>query len=94
MIVSVEPLTSLGGHARVAHVEVGVLIDLEPEKVCRQGPLVDLQTVAGVVGDARGIGSALLTGHGQHGQNLGLVLTGKLVSVVQDSEETAHDHSS
>ena len=64
MIVGVEPLRPLGGHASVTHDHIGVLEDTEPEKMGRQGSLVDLQRTAGVVGDASGIRTPLLAGHG------------------------------
>ena len=94
MVVCIESLAALSGHARVAHDEVGVLIDLEPEQVCRQGPLVDFQTAAGVVGDAGGIGAPLFTRHRQNGQDFSFFLAAQLVTVVKDSEQTAQTHTS
>ena len=94
MIVSVKPLASLCSHARVAHDEIGVLIDLEPEQMGRKGTLVDLEGAAGVVGDAGSVRTPLLAGYGQDGQDLGLLLTAQLVAVIQDSEQTAHNHTS
>ena len=86
MIVGVEPLRPLGGHPGVAHDHVGVLEDAEPEEMGREGPLVDLQTATGVVGNAGCIRTPLLAGHGEDGQDLRLLLAAQFAAVVQNSE--------
>ena len=94
VIILIKSLASLRGHTGMSHDEVGVLMDLEPEQMGRQGTLVDLEGAAGVVGDSGRICTPLLAGHGQNGQDLGLFLTAQLVAVIQDSEQTAHNHTS
>ena len=94
VIVCVEPLAALGGHTGVAHDEIGVLVDLEPQQMGRQGTLVDFQIAAGVVSDTGCIRTPFLAGYGQNGQDLGLFLTAQLVTVVQNSKQTAHTHTS
>ena len=76
----------LSGHSAVPHHDVGVLRDKEVQLVGRAGALVDVEASAGVVGDARGVGSPDFTLNGQGADNLPLLPAGKAVAVVNQSK--------
>lgn len=78
----------------MAHEKPGFSRQMEVHPMPRQGTLVNPQCPGVVVGDAGGAGPPGLTGLSQYGEHLLPLAQGQGVSVIQDSKETAHAHTS
>ena len=65
VVVIVLSGTALGRHAGVAHGEAGIVPQIEVQLVAGNGPLVDVERPAVIVGHPRGVRPPGLAGGGQ-----------------------------
>ena len=94
VVVIVPPGNALGRHPGVAHGEAGIVPQIEVQLVAGNGPLIDVERPAVIVGHPRGVRPPGLTGGGQGVEHFGLFLSSKAQLRVDQSKQAAHIHTS
>lgn len=93
VVVVVALLRPLGGQPGMAHDHPGAVWDHKAHPVGGQGPLVDPQGPAAVVGDPRGVGAPGLALRRQKSSQPGELPARETAAVIHNSKQAAHQYS-